>query len=213
MAKGAGSSRQKAPPRGQAEVLPPPDPPRGPDPVEGQPNVATRSAASTERRKDKVEYAPLDRDDDLSEERDEDYEEDELSLVAQEFNISEDDDEEDVIMDNLAPTGVGVAGGSKPPPTSDKVPWEQRLEKERQSKGCPHTTNAPKNTPSFMESLTNEQRQIHLALDGNKDAQMLYILNLGKELAKGDDGRWSMGRGLVQVNQLPTPPTYDGAYE
>ncbi|CAM6082384.1 unnamed protein product [Calypogeia fissa] len=187
MAKGAGSSRRKAPLGSQAEVAPPSDPPRGPDPVEAQPNVATQSAASAERRKVKVEYAPSDQDDDLSDEQEEDYEDDKLSPAVQEFKILEDNDEEDVIRDNLAPVGVGIADGSKPPPTSDKVPREKRPRKERQSKGCPHTTSAPEKTPSFMESLTNEQCQIYLALDGNKDAQMLYILNLGKELAKGDN--------------------------
>ncbi|CAM6082457.1 unnamed protein product [Calypogeia fissa] len=117
-------------------------------------------------------------------------------------------------MDNLAPVGVGVAGCSKPPPTLDKAPQEERPGKERWSSGRPHTTNALAETPNFMAlSLTNEQRQIYLALDDNKDAQMLYILNLGKELAKQDDGHWSMEMGLVQVNQLPTPPTYHGAYE
>ncbi|CAM6105399.1 unnamed protein product [Calypogeia fissa] len=116
-------------------------------------------------------------------------------------------------MDNLAHASASIAGGSKPPLASDKGPWEKILEKERRPKGRPHTTHAIEKTPSFMESLTNEQCQIYLALDANKDTQMLYVLNLGKEIAKGDDGCWSMRRRLVQVNQLPTPPTYDGAYE
>ncbi|CAM6081974.1 unnamed protein product [Calypogeia fissa] len=90
-----------------------------------------KAPAGAQRRKDKVEYAPSDRDDDLSDEREEDYEEDELSPAVQEFDISEDDDEEDVIMDNLALVGMGIVGGSKPPPTSDKVPREKRPRKER----------------------------------------------------------------------------------
>ncbi|CAM6096654.1 unnamed protein product [Calypogeia fissa] len=182
MAKGAESSRRKAPLGGQVE-------------------------------KEKVEYYPSEREDSFSDELEEDYAEDELSPANQEFDISEEDDEENVIMDNLAPMGVGIAGGAKPPPKVDKVPREKRPAKERRPKERPHTANAPEKTPSFMESLTNEERHIYLALDANKEAQMLYILNLGKERAKGSDGHWSMGRGLVQVNQLPTPSTYDGAYE
>ncbi|CAM6128605.1 unnamed protein product [Calypogeia fissa] len=179
MAKGAGSSQQKAPTGGQAE-------------------------------KEQVEYDQPEREEYLSDKQEDDYDnEDERSPVAQEFEISENDDEEDVIMDNLALSGVDFAGGSKPPPKVDKVPREKRPPKERR----PHTTNAPEKTPSFMESLTNEERHIYLALDADKEAQMSYILNLGKERAKGSDKHWSMGRGLVQVNQLPTPPTYDGAYE
>ncbi|CAM6090579.1 unnamed protein product [Calypogeia fissa] len=92
--------------------------------------------------KDQVEYDPSEQDDDLSDERKEVYKEDELSPPAQEFDISEEDDEEDVIMDNLAPISVGVAGGSKPPPTIDKTPREKRSGKERRSKGRPHTTNS-----------------------------------------------------------------------
>ncbi|CAM6082224.1 unnamed protein product [Calypogeia fissa] len=105
MAKGAGSSRRKAPMGAQAEVAPPSDLPRGPDLVEAQPNVTTRATISAEWQKDKVEYAPSDRDDDLSDERKEDYEEDELSPAAQEFEISKEDDDEDVIKDDLAPVG------------------------------------------------------------------------------------------------------------
>ncbi len=214
MAKGAGSSRRKAPPGGQAEVAPPSDPPRGPDPVEAQPAVATRAMTSAKRQKEQVEYDQPEREEYLSDEQEDDYDnEDERSPVAQEFEISENDDEEDVIMDNLAPSGVDFAGGSKPPPKGDKVPREKRPAKERRPKERRHTTNAPVKTPSFMESLTNEERYIYLALDADKEAQMLYILNLGKERAKGSDRHWSMGRGLVQVNQLPTPPTYDGAYK
>ncbi|CAM6091054.1 unnamed protein product [Calypogeia fissa] len=196
MAKGAGSSGRKAPPGGQAEVAPPSDPPRGPDPVDAQPNVATWATTSAGRQKEKVEYYPSDGEDALSDKREEDYdEEDERSPAAQEFEISENDDEEDVIMDNLAPSGVDFAGGSKPPPKVDKVPREKRPTKERRPKERPHTTNALEKTPSFMESLTNEERHIYLALDANKEAQMLYILNLGKERAKGSDGHWKWGGG------------------
>ncbi|CAM6124950.1 unnamed protein product [Calypogeia fissa] len=214
MAKGARSSRRKAPLRGQAEVAPPSDPPRGPNPIEAQPIVAIRATTLAGRQKEQVEDDPSEREEYLSDKQEDDYNnEDERSPAAQEFEISENDVEDDVIMDNLAPIGVGVAGGSKPPTKVDKVPWKKRPAKERRPKERPRTTNAPEKTPSFMESLTNEERHIYLALDANKEAQMLYILNLGKEGAKGTNGHWSMGRGLVQVNQLPTPPTYDGAHE
>ncbi|CAM6123787.1 unnamed protein product [Calypogeia fissa] len=195
MAKGLGSSQRKAPLGGQAELAPPPDP------MEAQPNVETRATTLAGKQKKQVENNPSRREEYLSDEREEDYDnQDERSPAAQEFDISEDDDEENVIMDNLAPSGVGSAGGSKPPPKVDKVPREKKPAKERRPKERPHTTSAPEKTPSFMESLTNEKRHIYLALDADKEAQMVYILNLGKERAKGSDGHWSMGSGLVQVN-------------
>ncbi|CAM6123729.1 unnamed protein product [Calypogeia fissa] len=136
MAKGSGSFRLKAPLGGQAEVALPPDP------MEAQPNVATRATTSAGKQKEQVENDPSWREEYLSDEREEDYDDqDEHSPSAQEFDISEDDDKEDVIRDNLAPSGVGSAGGSKPPPKVDKVPQEKKPTKERQPKERPHTTS------------------------------------------------------------------------
>src|SRR5450759_5009726 len=67
--------------------------------------------------------------------------------------------------------------------------------------------------PSFLDHLNPKERLVFSALAHDKDAQMLYVLNLGKALERPGAGNALSERSMVQVSHVPSPPTYDEAYE
>src|SRR5450759_3368773 len=71
----------------------------------------------------------------------------------------------------------------------------------------------PKGAPSFLDHLNPEERLVCSAFAHDKDAQMLYVLNLGKALEMSGAGNALSGRSMVQVSHVPNPPTDDGAYK
>ena len=71
----------------------------------------------------------------------------------------------------------------------------------------------PNGAPSFLDHLNLEERLVFSALAHDKDAQMLYVLNLGRALERPGAGNALSGRSMVQVSHVPNPPTYDDAYE
>jgi hypothetical protein len=127
----------------------------------------------------------------------------------------EEDADETLLVDNLQDEELGIA----PTPNKGALPKEQRQtqgrgpRKERRDNARPQTTTVPNGTPSFLDHLTPEERLVFSALAHDKDAQMLYILNLGKTSERLGTSNSSTGRSMVQVSHVPNPPTYDGAYE
>src|SRR5450759_4159468 len=125
------------------------------------------------------------------------------------------DADKTLLVDNLQDEELGM----EPGPVNGALPKQQRQthgrrpRKERREDTRPQTTTAPNGAPSFLDHLNLEERLVFSALAHDKDAQMLYVLNLGKALERPGAGNALSGRSMVQVSHVPNPPTYDEAYE
>src|SRR5450759_4165691 len=60
---------------------------------------------------------------------------------------------------------------------------------------------------AFWTTLIQKSAWCSRQLAHDKDAQMLYILNLGKALERPGAGNALSGRSMVQVSHVPNPPT------
>ena len=221
MAKGEGSKRPRAATRSTGTTIPSTAPTV--EPLVEPPNLEPTALLETSKRRLKGkarEPTPQPMETFGDDGEDAPYSEEDIIPAIRDLEVPSDSDhEDDVIKDNLEPIGGDDSGDAEPSPTreplfeAERGTRHRRPRKERREVERPHTTKGPVEASSFMDQLTPEQRQIYLALEANKDAQMVYVLNLGRELEKKDEGGRSTSRGMMQVNQLPTPPTYDGAYE
>src|SRR5450759_5354993 len=99
------------------------------------------------------------------------------------LDASDDEDvDETLLVENLQDEELGM----EPNPINGTLPKQQhqtqgrRPRKERREDTRPQTTMVPNGTPSFLDHLTPKERLVFLALAHDKDAQMIYVLNLGK---------------------------------
>src|SRR5450759_3397981 len=99
----------------------------------------------------------------------------------------------------------------KPYPINGLLPKQQcqtqgRMpRKERREDTCPQTTTVPNGAPSFLDHLNPEECLVFSALAHDKDAQMLYVLNLGRAPERPGASNALSGRSMVQVSHVPNP--------
>src|SRR5450759_191390 len=203
MRRGERSSRRKSLDTAETQV---------PDPIDPTPEPSRRRKG---KGKELVEdRAPSDLPPPETTEVDHDL--DGTISPIRELDASDDEDaDETLLVDNLQDEELGM----EPDPINRALPKQQhqtqgrRPRKERREDMRPQTTMVPNGTPSFLDHLTPEERMVFSALEHDKDAQMLYVLNLGKALERPGASNSFLGRSMVQVSHVPNPPTYDGAYE
>src|SRR5450759_3830581 len=203
MTRGERSSRRTGPDAAETQV---------PDPVDPTPEPRRRRKGKGKE----LAEDPAPSDPPPSETMEVDHDSDGRISPIRELDASGDENaDKTLLVDNLQDEELGT----EPTSNVDALLKQQhdtqgrRPRKERRGESRPQTTTVPNGTPSFLDHLNPEDRLVFSALAHDKDAQMIYILNLGKASQRSGASNSLSGRSMVQVSHVPNPPTYDGAYE